>query len=147
MTASVYPHATQLRLFAVSPSNTLDALNSFSLSLSALKFSDPRRGRYPEDDPGEGEAEGEEAAEEVNTNAPSPLSLCASASTACASLLIHSDNNWNSSCASWCSRDANSFERLPPPAGPDTGWESALMMGTGRNADRDDFGVLSAIDR
>lgn len=74
MTASVYPHSTQLLLLAVKPSNT-----DIPISLLACPSSC--------DSP------------------PRPRSRWRSLLTAAISFFIHSETSWNSSWASWCSRE------------------------------------------
>ena len=83
MTASVYPHTTQLRLFAVRPSNTVEPM--FLCLDESLVF-------------------------EI---APRPRSRKHSLSTAVASRLMHSESSWKSSWASWCSREHSSGLVLP----------------------------------
>lgn len=83
MTASVYPHTTQLRLFAVRPSNTVEP--------TFLCLDEPL----------------------VSEIAPRPRSRKPSLSTAVASRLIHSETSWKSSWASWCSREHSSGFVLP----------------------------------
>ena len=83
MTASVYPHTTQLRLFAVRPSNTVKPM--------FLCLDEPL----------------------VSEMAPRPRSRKDSLSTAVASRLMHSESSWKSSWASWCSREHSNGFVLP----------------------------------
>ena len=121
MTASVYPHLTQLLLLAVKPSKTplvirllllprLQLLASSnircSLSLCAndsVREPNPKLVKEPFDvDP-------DPRCPKSKTPAI-PLSLKPSLSTAPISFLMHSDTSWNNSWASWCSRELNKVE-------------------------------------
>jgi hypothetical protein len=85
ITASVYPHSIQLLRFAVSPSNTLFTFPPPPIFPSLSSF-------FP-------------SAPIPPPNPPNPRSLIPSLSTATHSSLIHSERSWNSSWASWCSRE------------------------------------------
>jgi hypothetical protein len=111
MTASVYPHTTQLRLFAVSPSNTVKPV--------FLCLDEPL----------------------VVEIAPRPRSRICSLSMVFASRLMHSESNWNSSWASWCSREHSSGFVLPSGS-----IERALMSCIGLMAMGLESGIFSARD-
>ena len=93
ITASVYPHITQLLRLAVNPSKTLLLAEPRTPSSSAA--GDFRSSRTP----------------------AMPRSFNPSFSTASISLLIRSDTSWKSSCASWCSREENNGLRFVPGIG------------------------------
>ena len=121
MTASVYPHLTQLLLLAVKPSKTLLVIRLLllpklqllassnircSLSLCMNDFvwePSPNLGKEPFDD--------DPDPRYPRSKTPAmPLSLKPSLSTAPISFLMHSDTSWNNSWASWCSRELNRVE-------------------------------------
>lgn len=102
MTASVYPHTTQLRLLAVSPSKTPFPTVSSVLVRSLIESS--------------------KAALSPKNSRP------ASRSRALASSFRRLERSWNSSCASWCSREENSRDLLDPSR---AGAERASITGMG----------------
>lgn len=93
ITASVYPHITQLLRLAVSPSKTL--LLAEPRIPSSSSPGDFRSSKTP----------------------AIPRSFNPSFSTANISFLMRSETSWKSSCASWCSREENNGLRLVPGIG------------------------------
>ena len=122
ITASVYPHLTQLLLLAVRPSNTLLmvrllllprlqllASSTFCCWLSKNLFWEPSQVNEPFSAFILFDVDSDPRYPKSKTPAM-PLSLNPSFSTAPISFLIHSDTSWNSSWASWCSRELNRAE-------------------------------------
>lgn len=116
ITASVYPHITQLLRLAVRPSKTLLLLLVFADSLPRPSVGDDVS---------------------ISRTPAMPLSRMLSLSTAVSSFLMHSETSWKSSCASWCSRELNRDDdvrgRKPVESG---GWgdDRAWIMLWGRRA-------------
>ena len=122
MTASVYPHLTQLLLLAVKPSKTLLVIRLLLLPRLQLLGSSTIRcwsSLCVNDfvwEPSPVKLGNEPFNVDPDPRCPKsktpaiPLSLSPSLSTAPISFLMHSDTSWNNSWASWCSRELNKVE-------------------------------------